>query len=79
MLFRSTKALTLLPIQAMAVSLTEAMILLPTQALRLWTIGMTSTLEHCDDKGMEHCDYRAMEHCNDKGMENCDDKWHRAL
>ena len=48
--------LTLIPTQALKVSLNEAKILLPTQALRLWIIVMTSAMEHCDEKDMEHCD-----------------------
>ena len=46
-----TMALTILPTQALTFSLTEAMILLPIQELRLWIIVMTTAMEHCDDNG----------------------------
>ncbi len=30
-----------------------------------WSIVMTWSMEHCDDRFMEHCDDKGHEHCDD--------------
>ena len=34
---------------------------------RVWSIVISSFIEHCDDKFVDRCDEKCVAHCDDKG------------